>query len=99
MNVAVFWDLAPCSPVEIDRRFRGVYYIHHHPKSPKQVYFNETTRRYIPQHCHHDVSGSLYDTAAVIDVQVPLQQRIERRVRVNSTSQPIASTSLKIHNL
>jgi hypothetical protein len=24
----VFWDVAPFSPVEIDRRFRGVYCLH-----------------------------------------------------------------------
>jgi len=24
MKMAAFWDIAPCSVVEIDRRFRGV---------------------------------------------------------------------------
>jgi hypothetical protein len=24
-----FWDIAPCSLVEVDRRFRGVYCLHH----------------------------------------------------------------------
>jgi hypothetical protein len=23
MNITIFWDVAPCSLVEIDRRFRG----------------------------------------------------------------------------
>jgi hypothetical protein len=23
------WDIVPCSSVEVDRRFRGAYYIHH----------------------------------------------------------------------
>jgi hypothetical protein len=27
--MAVFWDIAPCSIVEIGRRFRGVYCLHH----------------------------------------------------------------------
>jgi hypothetical protein len=25
MKMTVFWDIAPCSLVEVDRRFRGVY--------------------------------------------------------------------------
>jgi hypothetical protein len=29
MKTTVFWDRAPCSLVEIDRRFRGVYCLHH----------------------------------------------------------------------
>jgi hypothetical protein len=32
--MTVFWDVAPCSVVEIIRRFRGAYYLHH------QVYFH-----------------------------------------------------------
>jgi hypothetical protein len=27
MNMTVFWDVVPCSLVEIDRRFRGAYCI------------------------------------------------------------------------
>jgi hypothetical protein len=30
MKITVFWDLVPCSIVEIDRRFRGAYCFHHH---------------------------------------------------------------------
>jgi hypothetical protein len=29
MKVTVFWVVAPCSFVEIDRRFRGAYCLHH----------------------------------------------------------------------
>jgi hypothetical protein len=29
MKMTVFWDAAPCSLVEIDRRFRGTYCLHH----------------------------------------------------------------------
>jgi hypothetical protein len=25
----VFWNVAPCSQVDVDRRFRGVYCLHH----------------------------------------------------------------------
>jgi len=28
MNMAVFWDVAVCSLIEIDRRFRGAYLLH-----------------------------------------------------------------------
>jgi hypothetical protein len=43
MKMAVFWVFAPCSQVEIYRRFRGAYYLHN------QVGFYETTRRSIPE--------------------------------------------------
>jgi hypothetical protein len=29
MKIGLFWDAAPCSLVETDRRFRGAYYLHH----------------------------------------------------------------------
>jgi hypothetical protein len=29
MKMAVFWDVAPCSLVDIGRRFRGAYCLHH----------------------------------------------------------------------
>jgi hypothetical protein len=29
MYMAVFWDVAPCSLVDTDRRFRGAFYLHH----------------------------------------------------------------------
>jgi hypothetical protein len=29
LKMTVFWDVAPCSPVETDRRFRGSYCLHH----------------------------------------------------------------------
>jgi hypothetical protein len=28
VNMTVFWDVAPCSPVDTDRRFGDVYYVH-----------------------------------------------------------------------
>jgi hypothetical protein len=60
--VRVFWDIAPCSLVEINRRFRGAYCLHHQGffapmtkavrTSHASVYFNETTQRYIPEDSH-----------------------------------------------
>jgi hypothetical protein len=29
MKMTVFWDIAPFSPVETDRHFRGAYCLHH----------------------------------------------------------------------
>jgi hypothetical protein len=29
MKMTAFWDIAPCSFVEEERRFREVYYLHH----------------------------------------------------------------------
>jgi hypothetical protein len=31
----VFWDVAPCSHVEVDRRFRGAYCLHHQGDSSR----------------------------------------------------------------
>jgi hypothetical protein len=33
MKMAVLWDVAPCSLVETDRRFRGAYCLHHQGRS------------------------------------------------------------------
>jgi hypothetical protein len=29
MKIAVFWEVAPCSPVDIERCFGGAYCLHH----------------------------------------------------------------------
>jgi hypothetical protein len=29
MKMTAFWDIAPCSLIEVDRRFRGAYCVHH----------------------------------------------------------------------
>jgi hypothetical protein len=31
MKMTAFWDVTPCSLVEVDRRFRGVYCFYHCP--------------------------------------------------------------------
>jgi hypothetical protein len=46
---------APCSPFGVDRRFRDAYCLHHQCDectSETSVYYNETTRRYIPEYSH-----------------------------------------------
>jgi hypothetical protein len=55
--------MAPCNLVEADRRFRVAYCLHHQVDefalvkeavcySETSVYFNDTTRRYIPESYH-----------------------------------------------
>jgi hypothetical protein len=43
MQVTTFWDIAACSLVDVDRRFRGAL-------CPNNQ--DETTRRCIPESCH-----------------------------------------------
>jgi hypothetical protein len=35
VKMAVFWDVAPCSLVDIDRRFIGAYCLHYRAASQK----------------------------------------------------------------
>jgi hypothetical protein len=58
--MAVFWDVAPCSLVEVYQRLRGVCCLHHQgdemmeaiSTSETLVNFYQTTRRYIPEDSH-----------------------------------------------
>jgi hypothetical protein len=72
MKFRVLWDVAPCSHIEVDQRFRGAYCLHHQGTlmeagctSEMSVHFNVTTRRYIPQnsklptHCHENLKSHL----------------------------------------
>jgi hypothetical protein len=59
---AAFWDNAPCSVMEVGRRFRGAYCLHHQgdewltmeaaSTSETSVNFYQTTRRNIPEGCY-----------------------------------------------
>jgi hypothetical protein len=60
MKFRVFWDVAPCSHVEVDQRFRGAYCLHdqglvHPPDDGGSTHlkmsdnFNVTTWRYLPK--------------------------------------------------
>jgi hypothetical protein len=56
--MTVFWDVAPCSLVEIDRRFTGAYCLHYEgdeavSTSETLINFYETTRCNIPEDSHH----------------------------------------------
>jgi hypothetical protein len=60
MKMAAFWEKAPFSLVEADRRFNGKYCRQHQGDlmieavctTEVSVYLNEITRRYIPEGCH-----------------------------------------------
>jgi hypothetical protein len=58
--MAVFWDVAPCSLVEIDRRFRGAFCLHHQAYDPDDagtpVNTYQTTRCNIPEGSHFLIS-------------------------------------------
>jgi hypothetical protein len=54
-----FWDVAPCSLVEVDPRFRRAQCLNSQGTlteavrtTERSVNFNETTQRYIPESCH-----------------------------------------------
>jgi hypothetical protein len=51
MKVKAFWDVMPRILVEVDRRFRGVYCLHHQGGEIHRP-DDETTRRYIPEGYH-----------------------------------------------
>jgi hypothetical protein len=52
MEMAVFWDVAPCSLVEVYRRFRGVLMMEAVSTSETSVNFNKTTRYNNPEDSH-----------------------------------------------
>jgi hypothetical protein len=37
MNMTIFWDIASCILVEIDRRFGDAYCLHHHGDNLKRL--------------------------------------------------------------
>jgi hypothetical protein len=61
LKVRLFWDMAPCSHIEVDQRFRGVYCLASSGQliitlmieavhtSETSVNFNVTRQRYIPE--------------------------------------------------
>jgi hypothetical protein len=67
MKMAVFWNVAPCSLLGIDRRFRGANCFHHQgvdggiTSSEISVNFYQTARRNIPQHRHLHLQLDLCD--------------------------------------
>jgi hypothetical protein len=54
MKINVFWDVAPHSLVEIDRRFRGAYCLYYQGNED-----NQTARRNIPEDSNLQPENSL----------------------------------------
>jgi hypothetical protein len=57
MKMALFWDVAPRSLVDINRHFRGAYCLHHQcdgwsNSSEALVNIFQTMRCYIPEESH-----------------------------------------------
>jgi hypothetical protein len=57
IKVTVFWVVAPCSLVEVNRRFRGTCCLHHQDPddggpSETSVNFHQTTRYSNPEDSH-----------------------------------------------
>jgi hypothetical protein len=69
MKMTVFWDFAPCSLVEIDRRFRGALMMEAASTSETSVNFYETTRRNIPEdrHLHLDIYNQFFTLITPMD--------------------------------
>jgi hypothetical protein len=69
----VFWGVAPCSHVEVDRRFRGAYcpiialIMEAVRTSETSVNFNVTTRRYIQEDSKRLVSCSFFNTVSICE--------------------------------
>jgi hypothetical protein len=64
MKMTVFWVLAPCSLIEIDRRFRGAYCLHRLDVKALStcetlVSFYQTTGRNITEDSHLQIINSL----------------------------------------
>jgi hypothetical protein len=75
MKVTVFWDIAPCSLVQIDRRFKGVSLMMELVSlSETSANFHETTRRNIPEYCqlHIRRRENLISFRFTVSLQTPL---------------------------
>jgi hypothetical protein len=40
LKVTVFWDITQYGPIEVDRRFRGAYTLHHQADRPIETRFH-----------------------------------------------------------
>jgi hypothetical protein len=70
MKMTVFWEVAPCSLVEIYWRFKGAYCLHHQggesvmmeaaSTSETSINFYRTTRRNIPKVSHLQFEFRIY---------------------------------------
>jgi hypothetical protein len=72
LKMNVFWDVAPCSLVEIDWRFRDAYRLHRQGvnTSETSVGLCETTRRNIPEDGHIHIRHRENLQSHIVDIVV-----------------------------
>jgi hypothetical protein len=74
MKMLTVWNIAPYSLVEVNRRFRGAYYLALIMEAvwtyETSVFFDETIRRYIPDDYHFQITNgwTKYDTDVICTV-------------------------------
>jgi hypothetical protein len=64
MKMRAFWDVSPCSLVGVDRRFRGVYCLHHQSDKSWRQYAS-LKRHFTPTRLHGCISQKVL---IIIDV-------------------------------
>jgi hypothetical protein len=42
--VVIFWDITPCSPLKVNRRFGGIYRPHHHGRRISRARYQRGSR-------------------------------------------------------
>jgi hypothetical protein len=58
MKTAVFWDITPCSPLKVNRRFGGTYLLHlQGPRISRARYQRESRKRCVPPKRRLNFSG------------------------------------------
>jgi hypothetical protein len=84
VKMAVFWDVAPYSLLETDRRYRGVYYLHRQGDECSlrsvSVSLCQTTRRNIPEDSHLYFQHLVLHTeqlGVVVDWRFPVRISVE----------------------
>jgi hypothetical protein len=81
MKMTVFGDIAPCSLVDVHRRFRSVYCLHHHgdeqlialmmeavSSSETQINLYQAERRNIPEDSHLHILLAVFFQAHIVNV-------------------------------
>jgi hypothetical protein len=72
MKMTAYWDIAPCSLVEVDRRFRGAYSLYHQddraPPHDSNVYIIGGIKLQIPKVEWHDVYTKLMKSVTFLKV-------------------------------
>jgi hypothetical protein len=62
MKITIIWDITLCSLIQVYRRFRGAYYLHHHSDECET---SVNYRRNIPKHLTSSVLDFEYENCGV----------------------------------